>query len=456
MKKKILAIVFVFLVLFSFFACMGTDEEELDSVDTSYDTNKNTTFSNAEDGSWAVYWYLCGSDLESGGGFATNDLNELLEVELPENVKIVIETGGSSVWQNDLMDADLLQRWVYSSEGLELVDEQPSANMGDAETLADFLTFAKENYPADKTAVIFWNHGGGSVSGVAFDEIYGMDSLTLDELYAAFTSVWEASTDNPPIELVGFDACLMATVDVAYTLNDIARYLVGSEELEPGNGWKYSGWAGALAEDPSMDGAALGKAICDTYYEGCEEVGTQDNTTLSVTDLSKVGALIEAYDTFGAEALSLACEDPGFFSQFGRIAEQSENYGGNTKEQGYTNMVDLGHMARQSVGMLGSAQDVLDALEECVVYQVCGQYRSEATGLSCYYPYSTSVEEFNGYTSLGASTAFKYFYEYELTGDLNESGMEYIEEMEFDSLQEVPSLLTVDWNEAPLEWCIFR
>lgn len=301
------------------------------------------------------------------------------------------------------MDADKLQRWVYSSEGLELVDEQPSASMGDAENLADFLSFAKENYPAEKTAVIFWNHGGGSVSGIAFDEIYGFDSLTLDELYAAFTSVWEPSVDNQPLELVGFDACLMATVDVAYTFNDIARYLVASEEVEPGNGWYYSQW---------------------------------------------VGALIEAYDTFGAEALALACEDPAFFSQFGRIAAQSENYGGNTKEQGYTNMVDLGHMARQSAWVLSSAQDVLDA---CVVYQVCGQYRTEATGLSCYYPYSTNVDEFNGYTNLGASPAFKYFYTYELTGELDESGMEYIEEMEFDELQEVPSLLTVDWNESPLE-----
>ena len=45
-----------------------------------------------EDGSWAVYWYLCGSDLESEGGFATGDLNELLEVALPENVTVVIET----------------------------------------------------------------------------------------------------------------------------------------------------------------------------------------------------------------------------------------------------------------------------------------------------------------------------------------------------------------------------
>lgn len=405
----------------------------------------------AEEGSWAIYWYLCGSDLESGGGFATGDLSELMEVALPENVYVVIETGGASVWQNDLVDAEKLQRWVYNSEGLQLVDEQPSASMGDAQTLMDFLSFAKENYPADKTAVVFWNHGGGSVSGASFDELYDNDSLTLDEMYAAFTSVWEPSETNQPLELVGFDTCLMATVDVANTFSDIAHYLVASEETEPANGWYYSQWVGELAQDPSMDGASLGKIICDAYYAGCEEVGTQDNTTLSLTDLSKIGPLLEAYETFGAEALNAACTDPGFFSQFARVAVQSENYGGNTKEQGYTNMVDLGHMARQSTGILGSAESVLDALNECVLYQVGGQYRTEATGLSCYYSYNGDVDDFIGYAGLGAGTAFKYFYAYELTGELDESGMEYIADMDFDALPEVQNLTTMDWDGVPVD-----
>ena len=434
-------------------------DEEVEDVSTDLTTDAGTAADNTtdngdialEDGSWAVYWYLCGSDLESNGGFATNDLSELMEVELPENVNVVIETGGSAVWQNDLVDADKLQRWLYNSEGLQLVDEQPSASMGEAQTLADFLSFAKENYPAEKTAVVFWNHGGGSVTGAAFDEIYGYDSLTLDEMYQAFSGVWNPSMEKQPLELIGFDTCLMATVDVAYTFADLAHYLVASEETEPANGWYYSQWVGILAQNPSMNGEELGKVICDAYYAGCEEVGTQDNTTLSLTDLTKVQTLLDAYDTFGAEALAAACTDPGFFSQFGRVAAQSENYGGNTKEQGYTNMVDLGHMARQSVGMLGSAQEVLDALDDCVLYQVGGQYRTEATGLSCYYSYNGDVEDFNSYAGLGAGVAFKYFYSYELTGELDNSGMAYIADMDFEELPEVKNLLSTDWDGAPLD-----
>ena len=453
-RRKYLALLLAGVMTLSLTACSDEDYEDTSAdaatdTTTVADTAAETTA--VEDGSWAIYWYLCGSDLESNGGFATNDLSELMEVELPENVNVVIETGGSAVWQNDLMDAEKLQRWLYNSEGLQLVDEQPTASMGEAQTLADFLAFAKENYPAEKTAVVFWNHGGGSVSGAAFDEIYGYDSLTLDEMYQAFSSVWTPSTEKQPLELVGFDTCLMATVDVANTFSDLAHYLVASEETEPANGWYYSQWVGALAENPSMNGEELGKVICDAYYAGCEEVGTQDNTTLSLTDLTKVQPLLDAYDTFGAEALAAACTDPGFFSQFGRVAAQSENYGGNTKEQGYTNMVDLGHMARQSVGMLGSAQEVLDALDDCVLYQVGGQYRTEATGLSCYYSYNGDVDDFNGYADLGAGVAFKYFYSYELTGELDDSGMAYIADMDFEELPEVKNLLSTDWDGAPLD-----
>ncbi len=474
MKKKVLSLILAVTMVLSAIGCGGEVEEQnplVEEQSTSVaeqntpepeqstpaaeqntpEPEQNTPSVTVEEDSWAVYWYLCGSDLESGGGFATGDLMELLEVTLPENVTVVIETGGSTVWQNDVIDATKLQRWVYNTEGLTLVDEQPSASMGEAQTLADFLSYAKTNFPAEKTAVVFWNHGGGSVTGAAFDELYGFDSLTLGEMYAAFSSVWEPSEETQPLELIGFDTCLMATVDVAYTFYDIAKYLVASEETEPANGWYYSRWVGALAQNPTMDGAELGKTICDAYYEGCVEVGTQDNTTLSLTDLSKVGPLLEAYENFGAEALTAACTDPAFFSQFGRVAAQSENYGGNTKEQGYTNMVDLGHMARQCTGFLPSSQDVLDALNDCVLYQVGGQYRTEATGLSCYYSYNGDVEDFNGYAGQGVGQAFKYFYSYELTGELDDTGMEYISEMNIEELPEIQNLTTMGWDGIALD-----
>lgn len=444
MKNKIFVFLLAAVMCLSLAACGGDEAADGSTPDAA-------PVFHAGDGSWAVYWYLCGSDLETNGGFATTDLSEMMEVQLPENVNVVIQTGGAAVWQNDQMDPEKLQRWLYNSEGLQLIEEQDTANMGDAQTLYEFLAFANENYPADKVAVTFWNHGGGSVSGAAFDELHGLDSLDLAEMYQAFDAVWPADTEHPALELVGFDTCLMATVDVASTFQNFAKYLVASEEVEPGNGWLYSGWLGALAENTDMDGAALGTAICDTYYQGCEAVGTQDQTTLSVTDLSRLEPLLDAYESFGQEALAAAAEDPGFFAELGRAAARSENYGGNTREQGYTNMVDLGHLARQTAWMLPSAQRVCDALTDCVIYQVGGPYRAEATGLSCYYSYNGDVDDLNGYITVGESTAFKHLYAYELTGELAEDSEEYLSSLDIGELPERVTLADMDWDGAPLD-----
>lgn len=446
--KKAITLLLSVSVLFSLCACSDTTDTSpaTDAAGTT-DTTDTADIGSTKEADWAVYWYLCGSDLESGGGFATTDLQELTSVGLPDNVKVVIQTGGSSQWHNDTVDASKLQRYVYDSTGLNLVDEQPSASMGEQKTLSDFLSYAKENYPAQKTAVVFWNHGGGSVSGAAFDELYGNDSLTLDELHAAFASVWDLSHENQPLELIGFDTCLMATVDVAGTFSDIGKYLVASEEVEPGNGWLYSGWMKALADNPGINGEDLGKAICDSFYAGCEKAGTADNVTLSVTDLSAAGDLFTAYEAFGAEALSAACSDPVFFSSFGRAACASENYGGNTKEQGYTNMVDLGHLARLAADILPQSSDaVLSALNKCIVYKINGQYRSESTGLSCYYSYSADIEDFSGYEKIGEGQAFKHYFSYGLTGQLDEDGMNYIKNLQFDTLPELVTLKTKGWD----------
>ena len=206
MRNKILSLFLALTMLLSLTGCAEEEIAEISNDGIAGTTDKPLTeredlpsSTKPEDGSWAVYWYLCGSDLESDGGFATTDLGEMLEVQLPENVNVVIQTGGAAVWQNEYMDPAKLQRWLYNSEGLQLLEEQETANMGDAQTLYDFLAFADANYPAEKVAVTFWNHGGGSVSGAAFDEIHNLDSLDLTEMYQAFDAVWPADAENPAL-----------------------------------------------------------------------------------------------------------------------------------------------------------------------------------------------------------------------------------------------------------------
>ena len=435
-KKKLLTIITAFLLAIFFLYGCEDEEEVLTQSGQAVEGWEETP---DEAGTWAIYWYLCGSDLESDAEAATMDLYELQCASLPENVQVIIETGGAREWYHEDVEAGQQGRYLYDSDGLTFLEAQPEADMGDPETLADFLSFCKENFPADHTMFLFWNHGGGSVSGAAFDEIYDYDSLTLDEMYQAFGSVYELSEENPPFDIVGFDTCLMATIDTAWMLSDVSHYLVASEEMEPGCGWSYDKWVQTLGDHPGIDGAALGQVICDSYMEGCEDIGMEQEATLSVVDLQKIQPLLNAYDDLGKEALTLACEDSTFFAEFGRRAVQTENYGGNTPDQGYTNMVDMGHLVRNSEDLLPeTAQAVLDALEECVVYNVSGDYRSEATGLSCYYSYNGDTDDFDGFLSISASPAFQYLYDYELYGYMSDEGLAYMQDLGYE--EEIPEI----------------
>ena len=388
-------------------------------------------------GTWAIYWYICGADLESfpyaDEGAATIDLQEMMSAVLPENVTVVIETGGAAEWKNDFVSADELGRYTYIGDELRQVDALPVASMGDPNTFADFLRFCNDQYPAEKQAVILWDHGGGSLLGVQFDELFYSDSLSLPEFKDAIESVPAVSG---AYELVGFDACLMATLEIADILVDDARYFVASQEVEPVIGWDYSGLFNALAADTTMDGAQLGRAICDTFFAECERyLQSPEELTLSVIDLNKTEQLIKAFNAAGDEALMMAVkEKEAYLSRFRRAALETKSFGDGDYE-----MVDLGDLVRNAGALLpqtGAA--LLSALEDCVTYQVRGEYHAGASGLSCYYNLSGSPESVEEFRSLGVSRPVSYFCEYGARGVLSEEALAYVDGLAAQAGQSAP------------------
>lgn len=411
MKKRlgILGSLLLLAVLLAGCGSGGSGTLSADDVGTKKPTGEKSK--------WAVYWYCCGSDLESEYSAATADIEEMLGATTSEDVKVVVQTGGAAQWQNDVVDASKIERYEFGSDGLNLVDQQPQADMGEAGTLQSFLSFCQKNYPADNTMLLFWNHGGGSVSGVSFDENYDYDSLTLKELDTAIGSVYSS---GQKLSVVGMDTCLMATLDNANIMKKYANYLVASEELEPGNGWEYTKWLSALGENPDISAVDLGKAICDAFVEGCEDAGTSDEITLSVTDLSKVDALVSAVDSMGTEVLTKAAGNSKVVGQFGRSARAAENYGGNNDEDGYTNMVDLGDLMKNADDLIAATdKNVLSALESAVVYKVNGPYRSQASGLSTYYSYDGDTDSLAEYAQVAASPNYTRFIQYSLGEDVS-------------------------------------
>lgn len=344
---------------------------------------KTDTKSMGNEDTWTIFVYMCGSDLESGGGMASMDIQEMLSADGSSNVRFVVETGGSSEWYIDDINSEEKQRFVIQNGDIELVGSAQATNMGDAQTLSDFLNWGIENYPADKMGVVFWNHGGGSISGVCFDELSDNDSLSLRELDTALLNVSNNMTDR--FEFIGFDACLMGTLETANVLATYANYMYGSQELEPGGGWDYTAIGSALANNPEYNGAQLGEVLCDAYYSACEEGGDGDMATLAVTDLNKVDDLIISFNSFAKELYN-ATESAQDLSSVVRAIESADNFGGNNKTEGYTNMVDLGEIV--STCGLDSSSEVISALEKAVVYKVSGSNHYNAGGLSVYYPLS--------------------------------------------------------------------
>lgn len=341
----------------------------------------------AEDGTWTIFVYLCGADLESEDGSATDDMEEMLYACTEPNIKFVVQTGGATEWQNYGISSSKLQRYVISDGTIRLVDEVKDANMGDKATFQSFILWGLDKYAASKMGIIFWDHGGGSVSGVCFDEKYD-DSLDLIEIDEALTGVHDKLSGK--FEFIGFDACLMSTIEVANMLVPHANYMVASEELEPGRGWNYTGFGEYLDANPNCDGKELGVAIADAFYDDCcDDYGTEKETTLAVTDLSKLDNLITKLNTALGEMYE-ASADTSVLPVMVRNISNAKNFGGNNKTEGYTNMVDLGAILKSVESYVPSSAAAQKALKETIVYNKLGQNEKEATGLSTYYPLSVN------------------------------------------------------------------
>ena len=273
------------------------------------------------------------------------------------------------------------------------MESLPQASMGDEQTFTDFLSYGVEQYPAEKMCVIVWDHGSGSIDGVANDENYGFDALTLSEMDSALKTVSEGMTDR--FELFGFDACLMANYETASMLSPYARYLLASEEIEPSGGWDYGALFNAIAADKSISGGELGKVVCDGYYAKCEAGGKEATATLSVLDLGKLEGVQKAFDTMAGNMKQSAVEAKGI-QAVAQSANNTQKYGGTSEDEGYSNLIDLRHFAENAVDVDGS-KELMSALDQAVVYKVNGGEKSKSGGLSFYYPLHLDKEKLNIY-----------------------------------------------------------
>ncbi|HOO32636.1 MAG TPA: clostripain-related cysteine peptidase [Thermotogota bacterium] len=334
----------------------------------------------SEEKPYTIMIYMIGSDLESYDGFAESDLYEILDADTGK-MNIVIQTGGCYEWFMEGIDTNN-QRWEVDGDDLKLVKNLGTLNMGDSQTLFDFIDWTADRYQAENYILLFWDHGAGTIGGFGDDELFDGDGLLLTELTGAITRA--CGKKHIEFELIGFDACLMGTLETAYLLKDNARYLIASEELEPGCGWWYTGFLEAL--NTGDDIIRVGKMLIDDFAEMSERDDEGDEVTLSMIDLQKTAAVYNAFDKMTVPMLSDLTSD----SAFDRIVlagKQSETYGDSGGFGGYTDMIDVSDLAyhlKDDYPRL--AQAVMKAVHEAVVYNYAGSVKKNSHGLSVYFP----------------------------------------------------------------------
>ena len=370
---------------------------------------------------WTLFVYLCGTDLESEYGSATPDLQEMLDASASAKVRFIVETGGTKEWDNNLISANKLQRYIIQNNEITLLEEQRIANMGKTETLSSFLEWGLTNHASARNGLILWNHGGGSITGVCFDELYDSDSLDLTELDSAINETIDIL--GKKLDFIGFDACLMGTVETANILATFADYMYGSEEVEPGNGWDYTAIGNFLAANPNADAAALGKKVADSFLAACRAEDQDDEVTFSIIDLSKVDKILTTFNDF-AKDLYEAGGDAAKRAEIVRAIGSVDDFGGNNRTEGYTNMMDLGGIIKACSAYSGKADAAVKAIADSVSYSVTGSIHRGVSGLSTYYP--ISVQGSNELSFFGKVCISPYYLSFvDMLGSIGASGNMY-------------------------------
>ena len=362
------------------------------------------------------------------------DLNEAERVGSSERLHIVSQVDRFREGYRGDGDWSSTKRYYLTLDpDLESVSSQEVAdlgevNMADGETLVDFVTWAIDTFPADKQVLILSDHGMGWPGGWTDPAPGGRgsdnvalaekgDQLFLMELDGALQEIRD-QTGLDQFELIGMDACLMGHLEVFDALAPHARYAVASQEVEPALGWAYTGFLGALRDNPDMDGAELGRLIVDSYIQEDQRIvddqaraeflsrgsplsslfgmpsaaqlaqQMQDSVTLAAVDLQAIPVLMNrvnelSYALQGASQKDVAkarSYAQSFTSVFGKEVPPS--------------YLDLGHLAQLlqaetgSRDVAGAADGVLAALEQVVITEKHGPKKPAASGISIYFPNS--------------------------------------------------------------------
>lgn len=342
--------------------------------------------------SWTVMVYMTAdNNLE---GFAVRNLKEMIQVGSQANLQVVVQLDRYLKYSQDsipgVSNFQGVRRFLAQPGAMQQLADLGNPDMTRPETLSDFIASSVRSFPADRYALIMWDHGV-AWRGCCTDENGGRRLMPLSDLAQGIRSGLGAAA-LPRLDLLGFDQCLMGNVEVAYAVSDLADTMVASPELEPGLGWDYAAWLQALVQDSSMSPSLLGRQIADAYARSAERNAKVNYYTLSVVALPQLPALSAA--TNGLADALIKTAPP--FQQLGLSRSLSASFGRSQRDD--FGLIDLGQFAfnvRSSGPEVQTAADVVGtALKAAVPYQVSGPIHKSISGLSIYLPRFDPASEY--------------------------------------------------------------
>ncbi len=373
---------------------------------------------------WTFMVYLDGdNDLEE---FAMLDFNEMERVGSSADVNIIVQFDRIPDYDTTQGDWSETRRYKVikdtdtnkiTSPVLQNLGEK---NMGDSSTLISFIEWTKTNYPANNYALILWNHGGGWRKKSTGHEIISTSSVfenksaeqirqlllksrdkqnlitsenvvkdvCWDDTDADHLSSKEVSQalkmSNFHPDIIAFDACLMAMIENCFQLKNNAGILVGSEETEPGDGWKYNTLLEDLKSNPNITTRALSDKMVQRYGESY----INNEVTQSAIDLSKIKPIVTALDSM----VSYIIRRDSFWDTIADVYINTESY----DEPDNLDLADFANELYNAV-----SDDVLkqrslalyNAVNAAVIrnYATNGAY-DDSRGISIYFPYNITID----------------------------------------------------------------
>lgn len=304
--------------------------------------------------------YMIGSDLESQSAAASLDITEMKEANFdPQHTKLLIYTGGTKKWALDEVSPEENAIFEIADGSINKLQSYDKSLMTNPDNLTNFINYSYENYPADYYDLILWDHGGGPIFG------YGIDENSLSGTPMKMTSLADALsktsliTSGKKFDFIGFDACLMGSMEVAKALSNYSNYMIASEEVEPGDGWNYDFLDNLSKDSKIQTSEELAKSIIDQYISSYDDYWYDVDLSMSLIDLKELDPLIDSVDSLFSTVKDEITSQT--FSQYSRTMTRDKVYGYSGRDSESYDLVDLMDLCQS---LENTHSDEVDKIEE--------------------------------------------------------------------------------------------